>query len=308
MCGYFFNKKINMNKKHLVIGLVLCMLIWGLSWPSSKILSTYATPLQLAAIRFILNTITVLGVLLFFKIQLKINTKGLLYLIPAALLLTLYNYLFFNGIKNGMPGAGGVLVTSITPLMTYLLGSVITKKKLTSLQIIGLTIGLCGGLILLQIWNNASHLLQSGNIYFLFCTITWAVLSRITSVASKFGSPIAFTFWMYAISTIILAGCVHWPTCYVILKNGDFKFWGNLLFNSCINAGGATLFFFYATSQIGASRTSSFTFIVPFSAAIFSYIFFKEILTWPTIVGGALGLIAVYIINLHSINNKMMGK
>jgi drug/metabolite transporter (DMT)-like permease len=304
----FFNNKIIMNKKHLVIGLILCMLIWGLSWPSSKILSTYATPIQLAAIRFVLNTITVLCVLLFFKIKLKIDTKGLMYLIPAALLLTFYNYLFFNGIKNGMPGAGGVLVTSITPLMTYLIGSVITKKKLSTFQIIGLSVGLCGGLILLQIWKNADHLLQSGNIYFLFCTITWAVLSRITAVASRFGSPLAFTFWMYAISTIVLAFCVHWPTCYGILLHGDFKFWGNLFFNSCINAGGATLFFFYATSQIGASRTSSFTFIVPFSAALFSFIFFKELLTWPTIIGGTLGLIAVYIINFHSINNKILNK
>jgi drug/metabolite transporter (DMT)-like permease len=297
-----------MAKKKLVIGLVLVMIIWGLSWPSSKILSTYATPIQMAAMRFVLNTITVFSVLMVFKINLKIKLEGLLYLIPAALLLSGYNYLFFSGIKNGMPGAGGVLVTSVTPLVTYILSVIISKNKLSGLQIAGLFLGLCGGLILLQVWKNADHLLQSGNIFFLLCTITWAFLSRLTAKSQQFGSPLAFTFWMYVLCTIFLAFFVNWHTCFAILQKGDNKFWLNFIFNSTLNAGMATLFYFYATTQLGAERTSSFTYIVPFAAAIFSYIFFSEQLLWTTVVGGALGLGAVWLINYASIKNKISEK
>jgi drug/metabolite transporter (DMT)-like permease len=74
-------------------------------------------------------------------------------------------------------------------------------------------------------------------------------------------------------------------------------FWGNMLFNGIVNTGIATTFFFYATSKIGAEKTSSFIYIVPFAAAISSYIAIGEIIQWNTIVGGLLGIVAVWVIN-----------
>jgi drug/metabolite transporter (DMT)-like permease len=73
-----------------------------------------------------------------------------------------------------------------------------------------------------------------------------------------------------------------------------------MTFNGIINTGIATTFFFYATSKIGAEKTSSFIYIVPFAAAISSFIAIGELIKWNTIVGGILGVIAVAIINRKS--------
>jgi drug/metabolite transporter (DMT)-like permease len=82
-----------------------------------------------------------------------------------------------------------------------------------------------------------------------------------------------------------------------VLADADAKFWLNLVFSATITTSMATTFFFVATSRLGASQASSFIFMVPFSAAIGSWIFLGEVPQWHTIAGGILGIAAVFILN-----------
>ncbi|MCX8471338.1 MAG: DMT family transporter, partial [Chitinophagaceae bacterium] len=83
-------------------------------------------------------------------------------------------------------------------------------------------------------------------------------------------------------------------------------FYGNLIFNAVINTGIATTIFFFATTQLGSARTSSFIYIVPFAAAISSWIIFREIISWYTIVGGVLGILAVWWLNKKKVVAKVI--
>lgn len=82
-----------------------------------------------------------------------------------------------------------------------------------------------------------------------------------------------------------------------VIRNADLVFWGNLFFSATITTSLATTFYFVATSRIGASKASSFIFMVPFSAALGSWIFLNEVIEIHTIIGGLLGIAAVYILN-----------
>jgi drug/metabolite transporter (DMT)-like permease len=273
------------------------MLIWGMSWPSAKVLSHYGKPLEIALIRFVFTFISLFVLLHLLKVKLSIQTKGFPSLMIASVLIALYSMLFFTGILKGMPGAGGVLVTTMTPIVSYMLALIIQKRKPSGKELIGLLIGLLAGCILLSIWNHASQILQSGNLFFILSTLVWAILSRITALSFKYGSPLAFSLWMYLLCILILTCFVDLQSIKQILIKGDTMFWGNMLFNGIVNTGIATTFFFYATSKIGAEKTSSFIYIVPFAAAISSYIAIGEIIQWNTIVGGLLGIVAVWVIN-----------
>ncbi|HMT36483.1 MAG TPA: DMT family transporter [Chitinophagaceae bacterium] len=285
------------NKHFLIVGISLSMLIWGMSWPSAKVLSHYGKPLEIALIRFVFTFISLFVLLHLLKVKLSIQTKGFPSLMIASVLIALYSMLFFTGILKGMPGAGGVLVTTMTPIVSYMLALIIQKRKPSGKELIGLLIGLLAGCILLSIWNHASQILQSGNLFFILSTLVWAILSRITALSFKYGSPLAFSLWMYLLCILILTCFVDLQSIKQILIKGDTMFWGNMLFNGIVNTGIATTFFFYATSKIGAEKTSSFIYIVPFAAAISSYIAIGEIIQWNTIVGGLLGIVAVWVIN-----------
>lgn len=285
------------NKNFLIIGIIISMLIWGMSWPSAKVLSHYGKPLEIAFLRFVFTFFSLFIILLFLKVKLSITKKAFPSLLFGAALISLYSLLFFTGIQKGMPGAGGVLVTTMTPIVSYLLVLVIKKRQPSTKEFIGLMLGLLAGCILLSVWNHISLIFQSGNLFFLLSTFIWASLSRVTALSHRFGSPLAFTFWMYPCCIILLSFFIDFHSIRHIIITGDAKFWWNMFFNGVINTGIATTFFFYATSKITAEKTSSFIFIVPFAAAISSFITLGEILQWNTIVGGLLGIAAVWAIN-----------
>jgi drug/metabolite transporter (DMT)-like permease len=290
-------EKIKNNKNFLLIGLTLSMLTWGLSWPSAKMLMQYGKPLEIAIIRFFFTVVSMFFILRFAKIKFTITKQGLPYLVASSLLVGGYSICFFNGIKHGMPGAGGVLVTTMTPLISFLLSVIISKRSLRQKEIIGLALGIFAGFFLLKIWSNYLHLFESGNSFFLLSTVLWSFLSRFTAKSSNYGSPLAFTFWMNVGCIVFLFFLVDLHLVFSILQKGDAHFWTNMIFNSVVNTGMATTFFFYATSKMGAAKTSSFIYIVPFAAAISSFFFVHETVFWNTIVGGLLGISAVWIIN-----------
>lgn len=292
------------NKNFIVFGITASMLIWGMSWPSAKVLSHYGKPLEIAFLRFVFTFISLYFILVFLKTDLKINKKGLPSLLASSVLIAVYSMLFFTGILKGMPGAGGVLVTTTTPIVAYILAMLIKKRMPTQKEFFGLIIGLIAGSILLNIWKHPSEILASGNLYFVLSTVVWAILSRFTALSFNYGSPLAYSLWMYLLCIIILGFFMDFGSIKNILMTGDTKFWLNMLFNGIVNTGVATTFFFYATSKIGAEKTSSFIYIVPFAAAVSSLIALNEVIHWNTIAGGLLGILAVWVINTKMFSRK----
>ena len=271
--------------------------MWGLSWPSGKVAASYGIPVNIVLIRYTIVFISFLPIFFFMKAPLTISKKGLLPLIVAGLLLSLYTYLFFYGLKNGLSGAGGVLVTTMNPIMAYGIGLIINRKSPSRNETIGLVLGLIAGATLLKIWGNLDELFASGNLYFLLAAFVWAVMSRITSKASSYGSSMTFSLWMYLATILIMLPLVDYTTLQETLSIADSYFWWNIVFSATFATSLATTYYFYATTTLGPEKASSFIFLVPVSAAVSSWLFLGEALLPHTIVGGILGIAAVYMIN-----------
>jgi drug/metabolite transporter (DMT)-like permease len=273
------------------------MFMWGLSWPSGKVAAAYGSPVNIVLIRYTIVFISFIPIFLFMKAPLTISKKGLTSLIIAGLLLSLYTYLFFYGLKNGLAGAGGVLVTTMNPIMAYGIGLIINRKSPSRNEAIGLVLGSIAGATLLKIWGNSDELFASGNIYFLLAAFVWAVMSRITSKASTYGSSMSFTLWMYLATVLIMLPLVDYTALKETLVIADGYFWWNIVFSAILATSLATTYYFYATTTLGPEKASSFIFLVPVSAAVSSWLFLNEALQIHTIVGGVLGIAAVYMIN-----------
>jgi drug/metabolite transporter (DMT)-like permease len=291
------------KERMFLAGMILSMFCWGISWASAKVLGSYGSALSISLYRFGVTFISLFILLLFFKEKLKVERKGLKDLLIASIVIALYFYLFFKGLAIGQAGAGGVLVTILNPIVSYLLMLIIAGRKPTRNESVGLGIGVIAGAILLQVWDPSVHILTSGNIYFLLASFSWAVLSIFTSRSSKYGSSVAFSLWMYGICSIFMLLLTTPTENITVLEKADIYFWGNLFFSATITTALATTFYFVATSKLGASKASSFIFLVPFSAAMGSWIFLGEIPQWHTVIGGLFGIGAVYILNQKQKNS-----
>jgi drug/metabolite transporter (DMT)-like permease len=238
-----------------------------------------------------------LGLILpFIKEKLAYPMRGLGVLLLASLSITLYFFLFIGGLQRGMPGAGGVLVTTLNPIVTFAFSLVLNRIWPTKREAIGLGIGVLAGVFLLQLWKQWDLVLSQGNIYFLSATVVWVILSRFTARAKEYSSSATFSFWMYAISTVFTFFLTDTGETIRMMHQADAVFWLNLFFSATITTSIATTFYFYATARIGVNKASSFLFLVPFSAALGAWLFIGEVPQWHTVVGGLLGIVAVYVL------------
>lgn len=279
--------------------IILSMFLWGVSWPSGKMLTRYCTAFNFSIYRYIIVIITLFLLLFFSRSSLRIARKGIPYAVAAGMLLCAYSYFFFMGLKNGAAGAGGVLVTILNPIVAYVLGMVLDRRLPARNEGIGLVLGVLAGSILLQLWTNARSLFDSGNMYFLLASVTWAVMSKFTSRAGRYGSSGAFSLWQYVVTLLCFLPNVNVPEFRHALTITDPVFWINLFFSAAIVTAIATTVYFYATTKLGAEKASSFIFLVPAAAAISSWVLLGEHIKMHTITGGIIGVAAVYMINVR---------
>jgi drug/metabolite transporter (DMT)-like permease len=291
------NTDTERNKQLFLVGMILSMICWGFSWTSGKIMSEYSDPLTNAFYRFTVTFVSLFFILLFINVSFKVNSKGILDMIIASLLMSVYTFLFFKGLATGKAGAGGVLVTVLNPIISYGIMLLMTRRKPTRNETIGLLLGLIAGVILLKLITDSNRIFNAGNIYFLLAAFCWAILSIFTSRASRYGSSVTFSFYLSGISSLLMFIFAGWKGIQTTFAKADTIFWGNLFFSATITTSFATTMYFIATSRLGPSKASSFIFLVPFSAALGSWIFLKETPQLHTIIGGLLGIAAVYVFN-----------
>ena len=282
-------------------GMIFSMCLWGLSWPSSKVLTHYCTPLNLTAYRYILVVTSLAPALFFTKGRFTIKISGTPFVLSSGILLALYSFFTFKGLHSGTAGAGGILVTILNPVFAYSIGILLNRRGPSRNEAIGLLLGLFAGIILLNAWENYHLIMASGNLYFLLAAFTWAVMSKITSKGAKFGTSMAFSFWQYVVCLVCVLFMTDYHEFHEVFQIREPLLWFNLFFSSIIVTTMATTVFFYTTTKLGAERASTFLFLVPFAAAVSAWLFLGEHILAHTMVGGAIGVLAVYFINKKSL-------
>lgn len=284
-----------MHNKVLYILMVLAMIAWGETWVSAKILDRYLDANELIFWRFFFTTLGLLPVLFYYKLSLKISKRNLLIALISAALLAFYNYAFFLGTKYGLASFGGVLVTTLNPIITFVFISILARKSFNLQESMGLILGVIGAMVMLQIWNyNTDSILSQGNIYYLLASFIWPFLT-ITSSYQKNIPSLVFIFYMFSLTSFIDFILIGGNTTNIV--KFDYIFWVNLLLLSLYGTTFATTIYFVAVTKLGSKAASSFFFLVPLSAIVFAALFLGEKVELHLIIGGALAVVAVYILN-----------
>jgi len=280
--------------------MVISMCLWGISWSAGKYLTQFCSPVNFVVYRYSIATVTLLLMLFATTTKVKIKKAGIPGVLFSGMLLALYGYFFCKGLKTGYAGAGGVLVTTLNPIMAYLIGIILSKNLPTRNETLGLVLGAVAGSVLLQVWDKPGQIFDSSNLYFLLAALTWASMSQITSRGHLYGASLSFSFWQYSVTFACMIPFMDFHELSQVIYIRSAMFWTDLLFMATIVTTVATTMFFYTTTRLGAGKGSSFIFLVPFAAALSAWLFLGEHILPHTIIGGMLGMVAVY----YTINKK----
>ncbi|MCX7029103.1 MAG: DMT family transporter [Spirochaetes bacterium] len=292
--------------------LSLAMVIWGGTWPAGKIASTAARPEVTIFWRFFLTAAAFLPVLLVMQRSAArsprapgahaprfaaMPARAWLYTIATAAGMIVYNQLFLNGVRLGLAGVGGIVTPMVGALITGFVTMALQRRRPGALKVIGLLLGLAGGLVIVRIWRfSLPELSRSGNLLFIGAAATWSAVTFFSQRAQATSHFATHTFAAYA-----LAAAFAVPFA---LRGGGLmppaegpSFWLLVLFLSVVATDFATTVFFLSASRLGTGRASSFLFIVPIAAILLSWLLLGERPDAVTLVGGALSIVAVYLVN-----------
>jgi len=272
------------------------MLAWGGSWVNVKILGHYISAYEMIFLRFGITAITMVPIIIWLKHSFKIDLKSFGLVVLVALALIFYNKYYYLGTKFGTASLGGAMVTTMIPILTFVLLTLMGVKKVSSKDLFALGLGAVGVLTMLHIWTfDLAHILLIQNLYFIIAAFLWAVLTIISSKSTKI-SPIVFTFYVYIMSVVL--DCVLLVDVSAIpYASFDGIFWINMLLISLAASTFANTIFFLGIEKLGAAEVSSFVFLVPFSAIGLSAIFLDEKVDLFIIIGTILTLFAVKMLN-----------
>jgi len=280
--------------------LIFSMFLWGGGWSALKVLTPELSVDVIVFWRFFIMSLSFIPILILFKKPIILNRSNLSYVIGSSILNIAFMVSSFFGIKYGLAGGGGVIITTLTPIMTFLLVAIVFRKNLQKFQYIGITLGLIGAVIMLQT-NDIAQFLNGSNIYFLLCAIIWAGVTMLSQYSHKYIHPIHYSFIISLIATIVsFLYALYNDANFSSVFEQDINFWIALIYLSVFGQTVATTIYFMVSGKLGSEETSSYMFLVPIFALIIAWLVLDEPMQTHIIIGGMISLIAVYFINKKS--------
>jgi len=286
-----------MNKNIFTYYLIVAMFLWGGGWSALKILTQNLDMEVIVFWRFFIMSISFVPILYFIKEPLTLNKQKIKFIASSSVLNIAFMVSSFFGIKYGLAGSGGVIITTLSPVITFLFVAILFKNKLKYFQYIGLFIGIVGGMIMLEV-DSISTFLNSSNIYFLLCAIIWAGVTILSQHSHQHINPVHYSFFISIVATIttfLYAIGAHFNLSDVFSQNTEF--WIAMIYLAVFGQSIATTIFFIASGKLGSQKTSSFMFLVPVFALFIASLLLHEPIQPHILLGGTLSLVAVYFIN-----------
>ena len=282
------------NYKQTYFWMSLAMFSWAIAWTNAKIVGEYLSFYNLVFFRFLLGFLSLLPFIIIKKNPFP-KMVDLKYILIPSLLFFVYNIAFFKGTHYGLAGTGGVLVTTLNPLCTILIMSLINKRIIKK-EVVGMFLGVIGGIIIMNLHKEGMvNILNSNNIYFIICAITWGVMTVSVSYAQKRINPYIFICLCYLFTMIISFPFTNLGE--LNMSDLDFRFYINFFLVSIGAMSFGTSIYIYSTPILGPAKVSVFIFSVPFIAMGTAYLVLNEPFTINIVIGGLLSLLSIYIIN-----------
>lgn len=274
--------------------MVLAMVLWGCGWPALKIVTESVDVVVVTFWRFLIMFVAFIPVLIWWKKPLRVPKKAVPIVVMSALLNIAFMIFSYWGVKVGTAGAGGVIITTLSPVLTVLLAIWYFKAAVTPRQWFGLAAGVAGGILMLELWS--LNVLHGGNLLFVLSALVWAVLTLLSQKSHLHLEPVHYSFLLAAVATAVtFFGALPFGISDVF--DQGWRFWSAMLYLGILGQTVASTIFFIASGRMGSGEASTYMFLVPLSALLSSYLLLGEVPSFWLLIGGTLASASVYIIN-----------
>jgi O-acetylserine/cysteine efflux transporter len=271
--------------------LALLCLIWGLNWVVMKQANQFFPPVLFTTYRFILGSVVLLGMAYVMKIPLP-RREEWKWIILGGILQTAF---FNTAVQVGMQflGAGFSSVLSYSmPLWVAIMAHFLLGEKLTKRKTAGVILGMVGLVALLNVSGGGAWW---AIILTLLGAVAWAFSSILIKLKLQHCDILQYTTWQMVVGASLLSiysalfgqGTVQWSWLAI----------GCLIYNGVLASALAFFLWTYILSNSEAGKASISVLAIPIIGVLSGVILLNESLYWNTVVGMALILGGIWLVN-----------
>lgn len=280
---------------------LFAVVVWGASFIATKIAVGQISPVSVVWIRFAMG-IPILMLAVFMRGQFAFPQKGewLYFALLGFLGITFHQWLQSNGLITAQATTTAWIVAT-TPAFIAILGWLALKEKLTLLQTSGIALAMLGVLVVVGRGDFAALAVGQfgtvGDFLILISSVNWAVFSILSRRGLRDHPSTRLTFWVMTIGWLITSAAFFAQGKIAELPLLDSRGWWAVIYLGIFTTGLAYIAWFDALSQLPAAQTGAFLFLEPPSSMIVAAIVLNEAITWASILGGAVILFGIWLVN-----------
>lgn len=277
------------------------VLFWGASFIATKIALRYVEPVTVVWLRFTMG-VFILGLTVSLRRQFKLPRKKELgyFALLGFLGITFHQWLQSTGLLTAQATTTAWIIAT-TPVFIVILGWLFLKEKVSWLRIGGIALAAVGVLLVVtkgDLLSLASgHFGAFGDILILISAPNWAIFSVLSRYGLKIHPAARMMFFVMVfgwLGTTILFIAGHG---FIDIVRLPMEGWLAVGFLGIFCSGLGYIFWYDALQALPASQVGVFLYLEPLVTVAVAAILLKEPLIITSLVGGAIILLGVWMVN-----------
>ena len=210
-----------------------------------------------------------------------------------------FNVLLFSGLQTITAVRSSVII-ALGPSVVALLLVVFFHERAGWNTVLGIAVAFCGAVVTITNGRPAHVLaggLSVGDVYLLGCVLSWALYTIIARYAIRNLSSLSVLTYSSILGAVMLTPVAVRADVAAEIAGATPQAWvalGYLVFGA---AGLAYLMYYEGIRLVGPNRAAVFLNLEPVSAILLGVLLLGEALTPPVLVGAALVILGLYLVN-----------
>jgi drug/metabolite transporter (DMT)-like permease len=292
------------KRRFVVLAFSLLVLFWGSAFAVVKVGLDFSTPILFAGLRSLLGGLAMVAVAILWGGSPNLRRDW-----PVFLLLALFNVVIFIGLQTyailHLPSGSAAVLVYLQPILVGLLAWLILGEELSIAKIVGLLLGFSGIVaVSAGSFSGAANAISPlGVALGASSALSWALG---TVYFKKFEARVS-TLWAVAVPFLV-GGVMLMALGLVVEPWGGVSWTGeflaSILYSSLVGISAAWVIWFALVRAGEASRVAAYIFAVPLTAVLIGVVFLDEPMSYTLLIGAALVVCGIYLVNRQPRRSK----
>jgi len=293
------NVRVSRRASYVVdVFLLSAVVIWGFNFALMKLMYRYFHPITFNALRFMISSAAMIGILEFRTDTARIDREDLPRIVWLGFLgNTLYPFIFVLGLYRTTPGNAALLM-ALTPVFAFLIAVAMKKEHFSAVVLTGITLSFAGAAAIVLFGASEFSLWESwlGDLLMIAAAVCWAWQSaESTRLLPRYGPMHLTAFAMVAGTAMMVPLSIPW----IATQNWRAMpviGWLGLAYSALLSITYSYFVWAYAINRIGVAHTSIFNNVTPIVALFAGWFLLAERPSLAQFAGVALVLVGVFIV------------